>query len=55
MMTKMILIISRIPLYLKNGCPNYHGFYGQGISSGPGLQDKEGKYLKYATLNRSLT
>lgn len=28
-------------LYLKNGCPNCHGFYGQGTSNGPRLQDKK--------------
>ena len=28
-------------LYLSNGCPNCHGFYGQGTSSGPRLQNKK--------------
>jgi len=28
-------------IYLKNGCPNCHGFYGQGTSSGPRLQNKK--------------
>jgi len=51
MMTKKTLITLLIPLslcanesemlYLKNGCPNCHGFYGQGTSSGPRLQDKK--------------
>jgi len=51
MIIKTILITSLIPLllycesaemlYLKNGCPNCHGFYGQGTSGGPRLQDKK--------------
>jgi len=32
-------------IYLKNGCTNCHGFYGQGTSSGPRLQNKREKYL----------
>jgi len=28
-------------IFLKNGCPNCHGFYGQGTSSGPRLQNKK--------------
>jgi cytochrome c553 len=32
-------------IYLKNGCPNCHGFFGQGTSSGPRLQNKKEKLL----------
>ena len=32
-------------VYLKNGCSNCHGFYGQGTSTGPRLQNKKEKYL----------
>ena len=54
-MKKYLLILSLLPLslwaedaemiYLKNGCPNCHGFYGQGTSSGPRLQNKKEAYL----------
>ena len=28
-------------IYLSNGCPSCHGFFGQGTSSGPRLQNKK--------------
>jgi len=32
-------------LYLSNGCPSCHGFFGQGTGSGPRLQNKKEKLL----------
>lgn len=32
-------------LYITNGCPNCHGFYGQGTNIGPRLQSKKEAYL----------
>jgi len=32
-------------IYLKYGCPSCHGFYGQGTSSGPRLQNKKESLL----------
>jgi len=32
-------------VYLKNGCTNCHGFFGQGTSTGPRLQNKTEKLL----------
>ena len=38
-------------LYIKNGCPSCHGFYGQGTSNGPRLQNKREKLLLRRLLN----
>lgn len=32
-------------LYLSNGCPSCHGFYGQGTNAGPRLQDQKEEVL----------
>ena len=44
-------------IYLKNGCPNCHGFYGQGTSSGPRLQNKKEALLlrRLKDLQRGIT
>ncbi|MEA3418538.1 MAG: cytochrome c [Campylobacterota bacterium] len=38
-------------LYLKNGCPSCHGFYGQGTGNGPRLQDQKEEVLLKRLLN----
>jgi cytochrome c553 len=38
-------------LYLKNGCPSCHGFYGQGTGSGPRLQNQRKEVLLKRLLN----
>ena len=44
-------------IYLTNGCPNCHGFYGQGTSSGPRLQNKKEALLlrRLKDLQRGIT
>lgn len=44
-------------LYIKNGCPSCHGFYGQGIGTAPRLQDQkeETLYKRLIDLQKGIT